>query len=214
MTDASAEPPDPEEPTDPPEPTEPPEPPEPTDQGEVTRLLGRIEGGDRDAESLLFDILYKDLRRLAAYFLRGEAPGTSLSPTALVNEAYLRIFQSASPSLRDRHHFLAISSRVMRNFLVDRARGRRTKKRSPLSPADWKKDLWSVDTDPALIMAIDQALTRLAAFAPRAARIVEMNYFGGLDYPEIAGILGVSTRTVRRDMDMALGWLGPELKSQ
>lgn len=182
--------------------------PEPDDP--LADLLSRFSSGDRAAGEELFAHLYKDLRRLAAYFLRNERPGHSLSPTVLVNEAYLRLFANRTPSTSDRHHFLALYCSVMRRFLVDRARKHRSQKRDA-TQLDWHHQTLDYQTDPIIILQIDQALGRFAEFAERPARAVEMHYFGGLDHDEIAAILDVSSKTIRRDLTSARDWLAGNL---
>lgn len=176
----------------------------------LAALLRRFSSGDRAAGDELFALLYKDLRRLAAYFLRNERPGHSLSPTLLVNEAYLRLFGHHNPTTNDRHHFLALYCGVMRRFLVDRARKHRSQKRDA-TQIDWRSQPLDYQTDPLLILQIDQALGRFAEFAERPARAVEMHYFGGLDHEEIAAILDVSTKTIQRDLSSARDWLAGNL---
>lgn len=183
-----------------------PNPPSP-ESAEIARLLALVREGDRQAEKQIFDVLYKDLKRLAAKFVLQEAPGQSLSPTSLVNEVYLRIFGSKPPDLKDRHHFLALSCQVMRRFLVDRARSRNRQKRGAGMVETLTEFHSVVEQDPDQLLAIDQSLGRLASFAPRAAKVVEMRYFGGLEDVEIAEVLAVSIRTVRRDWAMSRAWL-------
>jgi len=178
---------------------------------EIARLLALVRHGDRDAESRLFEALYTDLKRLAAKFILNEGRAQSLSPTALVNEAYLRIFGSTHPDLKDRHHFLALSCQVMRRLLVDRARSRNSQKRRAGKAETLTDLLVAVEDNPDQILAVDQSLGRLAAFAPRAAKIVEMRYFGGLEDSEIAQVLETSVRTVRRDWAMSRAWFLSEL---
>lgn len=178
---------------------------------EIAQLLALVRQGDRAAEGRLFDALYADLKRLAAKFILNEGRVQSLSPTALVNEAYLRIFGSTPPDLKDRHHFLALSCQVMRRLLVDRARTRNTRKRSGGKAETLSDFLVAVEENPDQILAVDQSLGRLAVFAPRAAKVVEMRYFGGLEDAEIAEVLETSVRTIRRDWAMSRAWFLSEL---
>ncbi len=178
---------------------------------EIARLLMLVGQGDRDAEALLFETLYHDLRRLAARFLQGESPGQTLSPTVLVNEVYLRIFGAAPPNLKDRHHFFALSSRVMRRLLVDRARSRGTLKRFGGKETTLTEFIVATEEHPDQLLAVDQALQRLSAFAPRAAKVVEMRFFGGMENTEIAGVLDTSEKTIQRDWSMSKAWLFKEL---
>ena|SRR5689334_8743745 len=183
-----------------------------TQQGEVSLLLGRILGGDRSAEGRLFDLLYSDLRRMAAYQLRKERSDHTLQPTALVNEVYVKIFGQNRPEARSRAHFIALAAQVMRRFLVDHARTKKADKRG--------NQAQMVPIDNALIyderrsdefLAVHDALERLREWAPRQSQIVEMRYFGGMSEDEIAEYLGISSRTVKRDWAMARAWLHAEL---
>ncbi len=180
--------------------------PQPEQEDPLNELLHRFSNGDKAAGEELFTLLYKDLRRLASYFLRHERPGHSLSPTVLVNEAYLRLFAKHPPSTNDRHHFLALYCGVMRRFLVDRARKQRTQKRDA-AQLDWQNQTLDYQSDPLLILQIDDALARFAQFAERPARAVEMYYFGGLNQDEIAAIMDVSRKTILRDLAIARDWL-------
>ena len=180
---------------------------------EINRLLALVRHGDRDAEGLLYEALYTDLKKLAARFLFNEGNAQSISPTVLVNEAYLRIFGSTPPDLKDRNHFLALSCQVMRRLLVDRARSRNRQKRGAGKAETLTDFLAAVEDNPDQILAVDQSLGRLASFAPRAAKIVEMRYFGGLEDNEIAQVLDTSVRTVRRDWAMSRAWFLTELGS-
>ena len=180
---------------------------------EVQGLLLRLRDGDRAAESRLLELLYSDLRRLAARFIAGEAKNASLSPTGLVNEMYVRLIGGRTLEANDRKHFLALSCRVMRRLLVDRARARKRLRRSGGDPISFTDVMAAQESDSDEIILVDQALGRLAAFAPRAAKIVELRYFGGLADAEIAAVLDTSVRTVLRDWSMAKAWLLEELAS-
>jgi RNA polymerase sigma factor (TIGR02999 family) len=178
---------------------------------DVTALLASVREGNRRAEEQLLRILYRDLRKVAAAHLRREVSPGSMSPTGLVNEAYLRIFGSNLPSLNDRKHFLAFSSTVMRRILVDRARRRKASKRAS-GKEETLSGIGVADaSDPDLILSVDQALGRLAEFAPRAARVVELRFFGGLELKDVALAIDSSERTVHRDWLMAKNWLHEEL---
>jgi len=183
-----------------------------TTPGEVSQLLERIVDGDRSAEGRLFDLLYSDLRRLAAYQLRRERSDHTLQPTALVHEVYVRIFRQAPPEARSRAHFIALAARAMRRFLVDHARTKKTEKRGhhpqmvPLEP-----ELVYDERRSDEFLAVHEALERLRGWAPRQSQIVEMRYFGGMSEEEIAECLNISSRTVKRDWAMARAWLHAEL---
>ena len=183
-----------------------------TTPGEVSVLLERILGGDRSAEGRLFDLLYGDLRRMAAYQLRREKSDHTLQPTALVHEVYVKIFRQTPPQARSRAHFMALAAQVMRRFLVDRARARKADKRGhhplmiPIESALVYDDRRSEE-----FLAVHDALERLREWAPRQSQIVEMRYFGGMSEDEIGEYLKISSRTVKRDWAMARSWLHAEL---
>jgi len=159
--------------------------------------------------------VYSELRRQAARALRREAAGHTLQATALVHEAYLRLVDQRRADWRDRTQFFAVSAELMRRILVDHARARRTAKRGgaaarvTLSDADAAGV--GVDEPAAEILALDEALGRLGAMDPDAARLVELRYFGGLTIEETAEVLGVSTATVKREWATARGWLQRDL---
>jgi RNA polymerase sigma factor (TIGR02999 family) len=183
--------------------------------GTVTEILKRAGGGDRAALDQLFGLLYEELRGIARGRLSRSPPDATLRTTALVNEAWLRMAAREDLDLRDRSHFFAYASRVMRTVLVDHARRLRAEKRGGggavrLSLLDG--DL-GVDQQADLLIALDQALTRLASRAERPCRVVECLYFGGLTEEETAAVLGVSDRTVRRDWRKARAWLYEALSS-
>lgn len=177
--------------------------------GDITDLLKRAAAGDATAEERLLQSLYVELRRIAAAYLRRERAGHSLQPTELVNEAYVRIMRPATPpQWQDRSHFFAIASTAMRRVLVDHARRRTSTKRQGGIKVDDDVDAMpGVEHTPERILAIDAALTRLARIDGRQARIVELRFFSGLTEEEVAGLLGISTRTVKRDWAAAKSWL-------
>jgi RNA polymerase sigma factor (TIGR02999 family) len=180
--------------------------------GELSRLIGVSRKGDRQAEARLFEMLYHDLHRMAAIQLRRERPDHTLQPTALVNELYLRIFETNTPAPQDRGHFLAICARVMRRILVDHARSKGAAKRGA-SPQRVPLDdliVYSPGQEREIV-AIHEALERLEQFSPRKSRVVELRFFGGLSEEEIADALQISSRTVKRDWEMARSWLDAEL---
>jgi len=174
----------------------------------ITRLLLQWKGGDRNALNELMPMVEAELRRLAANYMRQERPGHTLQPTALVNEAWLRISQQNQPAWEGRSHFMAIAAQYMRQVLVDNARKKCALKRGARSPAASLDDaqLFSEDRAPALV-AIDDGLQDLARLDPRQAQIVDLHFFGGLTYDEIAAYLGIGRMTVIRDIRMAQVWL-------
>lgn len=178
--------------------------------GDVTRLLGAMDRGDADAGDRLMTLLYGELHRLAAAVMSSERPDHTLSPTALVHEAYLRLADAERVGWKDRTHFLAIACRVMRRVLVDHARRRATAKRAG-EHVTLRDDQAGARQRTLEILALDEALGRLEAFDERRARVVEMRYFSGLELREIAGLLEVSQATVKRDWRFARAWLLAEL---
>jgi RNA polymerase sigma-70 factor (ECF subfamily) len=182
----------------------------------VTQLLHLAAARNAAAEEELLRILYQELHHLAGCYMRNERPNHTLQPTALVHEAYLRLLHADDArQWNNRVHFLASASTVMRHVLVDHARRRRAGKRGdgvvgePL-PAD---QVSAQSHTPERILAIDIALSRLAAIHPRQARVVELRFFAGMNHDEIASLLGISSRTVKREWMAAKAWLYHELAS-
>ena len=177
------------------------------DKSEITRLLAAARKGDAAAANRLFDQLQGEMRRLAGYYMSAERPGHTLQPTALVNEAYMRIFGGESVEWQDRAHFFAAAARHMRNILVDYARKKKTEKRGEggvkvtLSHAE---GLGKPDQD---FEELSEALTDLERLQPGPARVVELKFFGGLADREVAEALSISFAQVRRDWEFARAWL-------
>lgn len=169
--------------------------------------------GDRQSLDTLLPIVYQELRRLAASYLRRERPGQTLQPTALVHEAYLRLMKDRPDRWQNRAHFCAIAAHSMRQILIERARARGAQKRGGAQPR--------VTLDEALVaggeqsfdlLAIDEALERLAAIDPEQARLVELRFFGGLTVEETAEAMNISPATVKRHWAIARAWLARELE--
>jgi RNA polymerase sigma-70 factor, ECF subfamily len=155
--------------------------------------------------------LYKELHNLAVRKMRFERVNHTLQPTALVNEAYLRLAQVSNPVWQDRPRFLAVAARVMRHILVDHARSHGAGKRGAGAfMVTFDENLISAKDQTADVLAVDGALIRLAEFDARQAEILEMHFFAGMTFEEIATVLGVSLRTVERDWTMARAWLRQE----
>ena len=177
-------------------------------------MLADVAAGDRDAAASLFAIVYDELRRLAASALRRERPDHTLQPTALVHEAYLRLADEPDARWENRAHFLAVAAQAMRRILVDHARGRNAQKRGSgevLRPLDGI-DVEAFSAGPAIdLLALDEALARLALLDARQARVVELRFFGGLTVEETAAVTGLSDRTVKREWQMARAWLRREM---
>ena len=187
------------------------------DPGEVTRQLDAARGGDAAAYGRAFELVHADLRRLASKYLRGERAGHTLQPTALVHEAFLRLGRGDAERAVDRGHFFALAGRAMRQVLVEHARRRGAAKRggadSPVTLDD-RLGVAGRDAEEAGrldVLAIDQALNRLAELHERQAKVVELRIFGGLTMDEAAEALGVSTPTVQADWLVARRWLAKAL---
>jgi RNA polymerase sigma factor (TIGR02999 family) len=181
-------------------------------QQEVTGLLTRWSQGDGAALAELTPLVYEELRRVAHHFMEGQRTDHTLQTTALINEAYLRLADQTNPHWQNRAHFFAVAARAMRQILVSYARSQRSQKRGGgalmveldegaiVSPEESKE-----------IVDLHEALERLAALDSRKAQVVELKYFGGLNYDEVAEVLKISRVTVRRDWDFARAWLHTEL---
>lgn len=180
--------------------------------GVITELLERARGGHEPAIELLVPLVYGELRRIAGRCLRRERPGQALQPTELVHEAYLRLFKDHELSFQNRAHFLGIAARSMRQILVEHARSRDAVKRGGerrrITLDEGVAATPSRDID---LLALDEALERLAALDPEHARIVELRFFGGLTNEETAAALDVSPATVKRAWAVAKAWLYREL---
>jgi RNA polymerase sigma-70 factor (ECF subfamily) len=179
---------------------------------EMTELLHRLARGDREAEQELIPQVYCELRKIAARHLQRERPGHTLQATALVHEAYMRLTDQREIEWQDRTHFFAVAAQVMRRILVDHARQRKAGKRGGGAvQVPFTEELSLADDQCDLIEGIDAALERLERLSPRQARVVELRFFSGLTEEEIAEVLGVSSRTVKRDWTIARAWLYGEL---
>ena len=181
---------------------------------DVTRLLARWKDGDEAALQQLVPIVHEELRRLARRQMAGEGPGHTLQPTALVNEAYLRLVNLKRMQWQNRAHFFAMAARLMRRILVDDARKRNAAKRGGSMmqvPLDQVENL--VQNQAANVVAVDEALQKLEAIDVRQSQIVELRFFGGLSIEETANVLKVSPGTVMRDWTFARAWLRNQMTS-
>jgi RNA polymerase sigma factor (TIGR02999 family) len=178
---------------------------------EITRLLHRWREGDASAPEALMPLVYEQLRALASRYMKGERQDHTLRATALVHEAYVKLAAGGLP-YEDRVHFFAVAARVMRRILVDYARARGRAKRAGGERLTLDEGLVMAPQASGALEALDEALTRLEAFDKRKCQVVEMLYFGGLTYEEIAAALGVSDVTVHRDLKIAKAWLQNELR--
>lgn len=190
----------------------------PTEPGDITRLLHQASGGSGDAFSQLVTLLYRELNDLAHRKLRLESPGHSLNTTGLVHEAYLKLADQTRADWKNREQFFAVAAEAMRRVLIDHARRRHRAKRGgrqehvPLDEAiDTPHPDYLDDEQAEELIALDEALERLAAFNPEGARIVKLRFFGGLSNDEVADVLASSERTVRRQWSVAKAWLRREL---
>lgn len=174
--------------------------------GAVTELLHRWSGGDADALNLLAELSYRDLRRLAATYLRSESPDQSYLTEDLVNESFIRLMGQNRVEWRDRGHFLAVASRLMRRVLIDHARRKYSAKRGGRSLRITLSAL-SVRPAEAELLNLDEALTALETYDDELRQIVELRYFGGFAMPEIAASLSLSLSTAFRRLRLARAWL-------
>jgi RNA polymerase sigma factor (TIGR02999 family) len=182
---------------------------------EITRLLHRWTAGDADARDALVPLVYDRLRHLAQQRRRYTPGDHSLDTTALVHEAYIRLVQVRRVDLRDRAHFLALASRVMRNLLVDHARARTAAKRGgKIAPIPFDEALVMSGEQLDLIRDLNAALERLERMNPRQSTLLEQFYFGGLTAEEAAQAADVSVATVKRDLRSARAWLALELRGE
>ncbi len=180
--------------------------------GQVTELLVRFRQGDREAEAELIPLVYSELRRLASISLNRERPNHTLEPTALVHEAFLRMTNENQPEWQNRAHFFGVASRLMRQILVDHARRHRTRKRGGANEKLTLDNVFAFTQEKSdEVVKLDEALGRLSEKDERQARIVEMKFFGGLSIEEIAAVLEISGRTVKREWMVARAWLHQEI---
>lgn len=182
-----------------------------TEQHAVTQLLQQVHAGDQDAASELARLLYRELHRLAERAMRRERQDHTLQPTVLVHEAYLQLLQTDRIDWQNRSHFLALASNTMRRVLVDHARAARAEKRPGGHQQVELNSRVQVAEQQVDVLNLNEALDRLAAFDKRLAEVVEMRFFGGLSFEEIAEALGISLRTAKRDWALAKTWLYTEL---
>ncbi len=185
-----------------------------TAPGEITLLLRKASAGNREAADQLVRSVYHELRRIAGAYMSAERSGHTLQPTALINEAWIRLASQTRVEWRSRTHFFGVAAEMMRRALVDYARAHLASKRGSGSTAmalDWV----SVETTPPKleeILAVDTALSKLSQFDPQQVDVVQMHYFGGMTVKETADALGLSCRTVNREWAMASAWLRRELQ--
>jgi RNA polymerase sigma factor (TIGR02999 family) len=178
----------------------------------ITHLLKEWSEGNQRALDELAPLVYEELRQQAARYLRQERAGHSLQATALINEAFLRLIDVKNVQWQNRAHFFGIAANLMRRILVDHARRRDAEKRGGAQIRVTLEDAFAIAKEPAIdLLAIDEALDRLAAIDAQQARVVELRFFSGLSVEETATALGVSAKTVKRDWSVARAWLRREI---
>lgn len=177
----------------------------------VSVLLSKWRAGDQEALRALIPLVYQELRRVAQHYLRQERPDHTLQSTALVHEVYLRLMKQGPAEIESRSHFMAVASRLMRQILVDHARGHRAAKRGGGLKLELEEAM-SVQKAPSIdLIALDAALNELSRLDAQQCRIVELRFFGGLSIEDTAEIIGVSRTTVKREWASARAWLRREL---
>jgi RNA polymerase sigma-70 factor, ECF subfamily len=182
------------------------------ERGEITGLLQAWKNGDSHAVDTLMPMIYDELRRMAASYTRWERPNNTLTPTALVHEAYLRIFPGKHTDFSDRKHFFTVAATAMRHLLIDHARKRRSEKRGAGAPNLPLDDALQVDGGRWDVISLDDALRDLEKFDSRKATAVHLSFFAGLTLEEIGEILDTSAATVMRDLRLAEAWLAHEIQ--
>jgi RNA polymerase sigma factor (TIGR02999 family) len=179
---------------------------------DITQMLVDWSNGDRAALDRLLPVVYAELRRRAARYLRRERPGHTLQTTDLIHEAYLKLVGQEQVRWQNRAHFFAIAAQMMRRILVDHARRRHRAKRGGSVIALPLDEAMAVAESPGTdLLALDEALTRLAAIDDRQSRVVELRFFGGLSIEETASVIGMSPTTVKDDLNLAKAWLRREM---
>lgn len=182
------------------------------DRSQTTRLLKAVHAGDQAAAEKLLPLVYAELHRVANAYMRRERPDHTLQPTALINEAYLRLIRE-DVDWNSREHFIGFAAHVMRRVLVDYARARNADHRGGKMERIELQDHFAISPDRfEEVSQIDQALDRLEKNNPRQAKVVELRYFGGLSIEQIGAALGIAPRSVKRDWALARIWLFEELK--
>ncbi len=181
---------------------------------EVTQLLGQWREGDASALERLFPLVQPELQRLARYYMSRERPDHTLQATVLLDDAYLQLAQKSRPQWQNRGHFFAVAAQLMRRIMVDHARARNAAKRGGGVRIGLDESAAVTETRADELVALDEALEKLALFDQRKADVVEMRYFGGLGLAEIADVLGIHVNTVARDWTVARAWLFAALSGE
>jgi len=181
------------------------------DGSAVTVWLKQLQEGSSEAADRLIAIVFRELRDLAELYLRRDKPGHTLQPTALVNEAYLRLVGDQARDWQNRAHFIGVAASVMRRLLIDHARRKRAEKRQIREPHEWQPGMTLLEAEQ--LLDLNFALERLERSNPRYSRVVELRYFGGLSIEETAEVLQTSPMTVKRDWTAARAWLKAQMQS-
>jgi RNA polymerase sigma-70 factor, ECF subfamily len=183
------------------------------DDSQVTLLLKAMKNGDQSAAEKLLPLVYKELHRVAKSYMRRERPEHTLQPTALIHEAYLRLAHD-DVDWQSRQHFIGVAANVMRRVLVDHARAQKAEMRGGgLERIDFEEGLAISKERSSEVIALHDALNRLELLNPRRAKVVELRYFGGLSVEEVAAVLDMSPRSVKRDWALARPWLFREIQN-
>lgn len=186
---------------------------EPASRDEITKVLRAWGSGDEEALNRLTPVVYDELKRIAAGYMRREGPENSLQPTALVHEAYLKLVDASFTEWQDRAHFFAIAARIMRRILVDAARSKEAGKRGGRAiRVEINESIDGMPLQSDQMMRLDDALNALAQFDARKADVVELRFFGGLSVEETAEVLKISPQSVMRDWKLARSWLAREME--
>ena len=181
-------------------------------RGEITQLLQEVGGGDKEALAQVIPLVYGELQRAARNYMRKERIGHTLQPTALINEAYLRLAAMHKIQWRNRAHFVAVAAGIMRRILIDHARKHHTAKRGgKRNRNEIQENTLFSEAQARELVEVDVALRRLKELDPLQARIVELRFFGGLRVEDTAEVLGISGRTVKREWAVARAWLKGEI---
>jgi RNA polymerase sigma factor (TIGR02999 family) len=186
----------------------------PSEQADTTQLLKAMKDGDPSAADRLLPLVYAELHRLATSYMRRERQDHTLQPTALINEAYLRLAKG-DLSWQNRQHFIGVAANVMRQVLVDYARAHNAEMRGGRLQRVELEDGLAISAERTdEVLSLDEALHRLAELNPRQARVVELRYFGGLSIEQIAAVLDLAPRSIKRDWALARIWLFKELREK
>lgn len=187
----------------------------PDSSAQITKLLDNWQQGNQEARDALIPLVYNELRRLARHRLAGQRPDHTLQSAALVNEAYLRLARQVPPHWQNRAHFFGVAAQMMRHILVDYARNRLAAKRGGGAQRLTLETEFAPARQPEIdLVALDDALTKLASLDPQQGHLIELRFFGGLSIEETASVMGISPATVKREWATARAWLQRELNKK